>query len=744
MNKKTNSGTPAKRRGAKGRKASWWQKADPHFKRESERYERPLPSREFLLSWLEEADGPIQLRKIITAFGFDDDEARAEQLSHRLKAMERDGQLHCNRRGGWAPVTRLDLVRGRIQAHRDGFGFFVPEQDGKDMYLSPREMRQVFHGDIVLASIKGQDRKGRLEGGIVEVIERSTPELAGHLRIEGKGSDAVAWVEPDNPRLLHDVLIPKHALNGAEDGQIVVVDIVEQPARRHRPTGKIKQTLGEHLAPGMEVEIALRNHNIPHDFPNAALEQAQTFGNQVPKKIEADRVDLRNVALITIDGEDAKDFDDAVFAEPTKNGWRLLVAIADVASYVTPDSPLDSEAFTRGTSVYFPNRVVPMLPEALSNGLCSLNPDVDRLCLVAEMQINRDGEVTSSKFFNGLMRSHFRFTYDRVWELLSGDPPSKSEQPRLDELHTLYDLFHALFAARQQRGAIDFDMPETHILFGENGKIDKIVARERNDAHKLIEECMIAANVAAAKFLAKAKLPTLYRVHPEPEDDSVTELREFMDDIGIKLGGGQRPRPKDYAKALKAANGRPDQSLIQTVLLRSLQQANYTPENAGHFGLAHAQYLHFTSPIRRYPDLLVHRGIKHVIANNRPGDFGWNMARMAEAGKHCSATERRADEATRDVADWLKCEFMQDEVGKCYEGVITGVTAFGVFVQLSHVFVEGLVHVSGLPGDFYHFEAASHSLVGERKGRRFRLGDALKVRVIDVRLDERKIDFELA
>lgn len=727
----------------------WWHAEDPHYAREAQRYERPAPSREFLLTLLDDAGHAMTREQIQKRLELDN-EMQQEALSHRLRAMERDGQVLRNRRNAYAPVDNLDLVKGRVQAHPDGFGFLIPDDGSDDLYLAPREMRQVFHRDRVLARIKGVDRRGRRDGGIVEVLERNTEELVGRVQIAGES----AFVAPTDKRLTQDVLVPANDLAGATDGQIVLVHIVQHPDKRRRAVGRVSQVLGNEFAPGMEIEIAMRNHGIPHSWPEAALAQAEAYGDQVPADAKAGRVDLRDTALVTIDGADARDFDDAVFAEKVGNGWRLLVAIADVSAYVSLDSPLDVEAQLRGNSVYFPQQVVPMLPEALSNGLCSLNPEVERLCMVCEMRINAAGKITRSKFYEAVMRSHQRFTYDRVWDLLSADHSnteavaalsiSDAEQTLLPDLQTLYDLYAVLRKAREKRGAIDFDTQETRIVFDEQRKVARIEPVSRNDAHKLIEECMIAANVAAASFLGKKKLPTLYRVHPQPDADAIADLRSFLGEVGLQLGGGETPEPKDYMQVMRRIQDRPDKRLIETVLLRSLSQANYSADNVGHFGLAHEDYAHFTSPIRRYPDLLVHRGLKHLVQHG--SKKGWPLSSEAtqEIGLQCSLTERRADEAVRDAVDWLKCEYMQDKVGEQFSGLVTGVTSFGLFIQLDEVFVEGLVHVTALPDDYYHFDPVQHRLNGERSGRQYCLSDKLDVKVIGVNLDERKIDFELA
>lgn len=714
-------------------------RTDPQFEREAARYERPIPSRELILEVIHEADGPVPFEPLAERLGLSDP-VDIEALTRRLRAMERDGQLVCNRRGAYVPVNQEDLVRGRVIGHPDGFGFLVPDEGGDDLFLSPRQMRSLLHGDRAVARVVGVDRRGRREGAVVEVLERNTEQVVGRLFSEG----GIGFVTPDNKRITQDILIPPEAMAGAEPGQIVIAAIREQPTKRTRPIGEIVEVLGEHMAPGMEIDVAIRAHGLPFKWPDDVTEAADRLGARVSTAAKRKRLDLRDMPLVTIDGEDSKDFDDAVFCERVeRGGWRLWVAIADVAHYVNPGDPLDREAQHRGTSVYFPGRVIPMLPEVLSNGLCSLNPKVDRLCLACEMQITSRGRIKAYRFHEAVMRSHARLTYTQVaGVLLDRDPGLHRELealvPHLEELHALYK---ALRAARDKRGAIDFETTETRIIFGEGKKIERIVPYERNDAHKIIEECMIAANVATAKYLKGHKVPALFRVHPGPKPEKVEELRQFLGELGLSLGGGEEPQPRDYTLLLDQVRDRPDAHLIQTVLLRSLKQALYSPDDVAHFGLAHDDYTHFTSPIRRYPDLLVHRAIRHMLRGGQAKAFDYTHEQMVALGEHCSMAERRADEASWDVEGWLKCEFMQDKVGETFEGVITTVTSFGLFVELKDIYAEGLVHVTSLSNDFYHFDPIGHRMTGERTGRVYRMGDTLRVQVVRVNLDERKIDF---
>lgn len=712
--------------------------ADPHAAREAARYARPIPSREVILQVLEEAGQPLGFKGVAAGLGLHGEED-TEALSRRLGAMIRDGQLVQNRRGDYCLVDKVGVVAGTVQGHRDGFGFLIPEDGGEDVFLSPRQMRELMHGDRAAVRISGMDYKDRREGAVVDVLERRTIELVGRFCNE----QGVTFVVPDNARYTHEILIPPDARNGAKPGQIVLATIVEPPGKHNQPLGRISKVLGEQRAAGMEVEIAIHSHGLPHQWP-AVVEQAIAgLDEQVAEADKRGREDLRHLPLLTIDGEDARDFDDAVYCAPVGNGWRLIVAIADVSHYVRPDTALDAEAQNRATSVYFPDWVIPMLPEALSNGLCSLNPRVDRLCMVCDMQVDAHGHITRARFYEGLMRSAARLTYTQVGALLAGDPAThRALDEHVTPLRDLHALYRVLRQARERRGALDFERPETRIEFDAERKIRAIVPVVRNDAHKLIEECMIAANVAAAVFLAKHKMPTLYRVHEGPGSERLTALREFLGPLGLSLGGGEKPAPADYAKLLHRLAGRPDAEMIETVLLRSLAQAVYSPTNIGHFGLAHQNYLHFTSPIRRYPDLLVHRAIRHVVRGGKADDFIYGARAMESFGHHCSMAERRADEATRDAVTWLKCDYMRDKVGETFDGTITGVTGFGVFVELKGLQIEGLVHVTSLQNDYYRHDPVRHRLIGERSGREYGLTDSLRVKVAAVNLNDRKIDFE--
>lgn len=732
---------------------------DPQAAREAANYENPIASRELILDVLRSKGVPMSFQELAEALHLQDDDA-LEALRRRLNAMQRDGQIVRNRKQGFGLIEKMDLIKGKILGHRDGFGFLVPAAGGDDIYISARQMRGVLDGDDVVVSVVGRDPRGRKEGRIVDVLSRNTTQLVGRYFQEA----GIGYVVPENPRIGVDVAVPQGGELRPENGQFVVVNLIAQPTWQTRPVGEIGEILGDHMAPGMEIDVAIRNYGIPHVWPHEVERQIAPLQPEVQEEDKRHRVDLRHLSLLTIDGEDARDFDDAVYCEVKPGGgWRLWVAIADVSHYVAPHSPLDKEAISRGNSVYFPGRVVPMLPEILSNGLCSLNPSVDRLCMVAEMTISATGTLSSYCFYEAVMHSKARLTYNKVAKILADreeDNPLRQRYaavvPVLEHLHNLYEV---LRDSRHVRGAIEFETVETQMIFGADKKITEIVPVVRNDAHKLIEECMLCANVAAARFLEKHNLPGLYRVHNGPKEMRLASLRDFLGGLGLDLTGGESPTPADYQALLQQVAERPDAGLIQTMMLRSMSQAVYSPDNEGHFGLNYPAYTHFTSPIRRYPDLLTHRAIRYVIRSNMPsryvrrvegakplvqGDiYPYDMAKMVQLGEQTSMTERRADEATRDVVSWLKCEYLLDKVGEEFKGVVVAVTNFGLFVELEDLYVEGLVHVTSLENDYYQFDAARMCLIGERSGVIYGLGDELSVQVAAVKLEERKVDLEL-
>ncbi len=662
-----------------------------------------------------------------------------DAFAGRLAAMERDGQLLTNRKGELCVVAKLDLVVGTVQGHADGFGFLVPDEGGDDFYLSAREMHKVLHGDRAVVRRSGTDRRGRPEGEIVEILSRANREVVGRL-FEERG---IHFIVAENRRINQDFLVPPGDTGGAKVGEVVVAEIVEQPLANREAVARVKEILGSATDPGIEIEIALRKHALPFEFSKEAQRQAKQLPAEVRPADRKGRVDLTALPLVTIDGETAKDFDDAVFCERKGKGFRVIVAIADVSHYVRDGDAIDRDARERGTSVYFPRRVIPMLPEALSNELCSLKGNVDRLCMACDMEINAQGAIKGYRFYRAVMHSRARLTYTQVWSWLSDSTAAKSPEAKtlLPQLSSLYALYQVLAAARNKRGAIDFDTVELAIEFDDHGKITRIVPAPRNDAHKLIEECMLAANVCTADFLTQQRHPSLYRVHDRPPPDKLAVLREFLATSALHLPGGEQPTAADYAKLLDSVRERADFDLLQTVLLRSLSQAQYRPDNEGHFGLAYDAYTHFTSPIRRYPDLLVHRAIKAALDGKKykPSEMTW-----AQLGVHTSMTERRADEAARDVTNWLKCHYMQDKIGEEFAGTISGVTSFGLFVTLDGLSIDGLVHITELGRDYFHFDAGRHALIGERSGIAFQLAGRVRVKVARVDLETAKIDFTLA
>ena len=705
-------------------------------KNKNQPYKHPIPGRNELLDFLEKSGKPLKLNAILSGFGLKGQRMRS-LLEDRLYQMVRAGQIIENRRNEFCLTAKLDLVTGTVSGHRDGFGFVIPDDGGDDIYLSAREMRPLFDGDRVAVKVIGRDRRGKPEGDLVEVLERGVREIAGQF-IRERG---IGIVIPDNAKISHRILIGKGESGGAKPGQIVVVRILDYPTHVEQATGKIVRVIGEPGTKGIATEIAIQSHAIPVDWPKAVSSESRKFGKTVSDSAKRDRVDLRDVDLVTIDGADARDFDDAVYCERSGKGWRLLVAIADVGYYVETGSALDKEAIRRGTSVYFPDRVVPMLPEVLSNGLCSLNPQVDRLCLVCDMRVSETGKVTRSTFMEAVMKSSARLTYSQVGDFLEGRPKHGVPEPLHRLLRDLQSLYKAFARARQRRGALELDIPGTRFELGEDGSIAAIRLVERNDAHRLIEECMIAANVQAAKFLRRHRIPGLYRVHAKPDPERFAELRLFLLSLGLKVPHPDHVKPEQFNRLLQQVKDRPDSVSIAMTMLRSLTHAEYTPENIGHFGLSLDAYAHFTSPIRRYPDLLVHRAIRHILQGGKPGKYAYKSGDMERLGVIASAHERRAEEATRDVEAWLKCEYMENKVGEEFAGVISGVTNFGVFVQISELLIDGLVHVTSLSNDYYHFDPGALQLVGERSGNKYRLGDPMRVKVQRVDMETRRIDF---
>ena len=732
---------------------------DPHAEREAAKYDKPIASRELILELLEQHNTPLSAQKIAELLNMQEEQLIA--LQRRLFAMHREGQLIKNRKSAFSIPDRSALLKGTVLAHRDGYGF-LQVSEGDDLYLSQREMRKVFNGDVALAAITHIKANGKKEAEIVEVVERHTEQIVGKLLIDGEKMRVI----PQSPKINHSIFIEQEHTISAAHEQLVIVDITRQPDAYRAPKGIIVDVLGDELDPGMEIEIAVRNFGIPHTWPEELLIEAKALGEEPKEADKKHRVDLRDLPLVTIDGEDARDFDDAVYCEKKPSGgWRLWVAIADVSHYVNINSAFDTEAQLRATSVYFPEKVIPMLPEELSNGLCSLKPQVDRLCMVCEMTISATGKLSGYEFYEAVMHSHARLTYTEVGKVLAEKDDRESlirqqYKKLLKPLDELKNLYGALKGQRNIRGAINFETTETKIIFDSERKIEDIVPITRNDAHKLIEECMLCANVATAKFLSKYKIPALFRVHESPSERKLENLRGFISERGLSLPGGDEPSPMDYQSLFSQLEDREDASVIQTMMLRSMNQAVYEPDNKGHFGLAYDAYAHFTSPIRRYPDLLVHRAIRSIIrseANNKnvrrcdgqkplkkSAIYPYDLEALLVLGEQCSMAERRADDATRDVVDWLKCEYLQERIGEEFSGKIAAVAPFGFFVELDDLFVEGMVHVSQLGNDFYQYEQAKQRLIGENSRQVFNLGDKVEVRISKVELDDRKVHLTLA
>ena len=708
--------------------------------RSSSRYRHPVPEPGVIVKALENQGTPVAFEALADLLGVTG-ERPLQQLQRHLQRMATNGQLLINRKGEYCLLGKIDGVSGIVSAHRDGFGFLIPDDGSTDIYLSFQEMRQLLNGDRVVARVSGTGRGGRPAGSIVEILERGKQTAVGAYQRE----HGVGYVVESGKSAQH-YLVPDHHRAGARPDQLVKLEITEYPSDRREAQGKILKVLGDPEDPGMATELAIETFGIPTRWPVDVKDAATSWGERVRPGDKRGREDLRELPLVTIDGADARDFDDAVYAEPAGDDWRLIVAIADVSHYVRRDNALDQEAYCRGTSVYFADRVVPMLPESLSNGLCSLNPRVDRLCLACDMRVTKQGQVKTARFYKAVMRSAARLTYQEVDRLQRGVAGSRKGKnfKYTSQITNLYSVFRCLLAARRRRGALDLDLPDVRLELDDHGRVKSIAPRPRTDAHRLIEECMVAANVQAGKFLIRHHLPNLFRVHASPNPDDFEELRVLMQQLGIKVSVEACTDPKQMNKILQAISQRPDYPVLAVAVLRSLSLAVYQPKNIGHFGLGLSTYAHFTSPIRRYPDLLVHRGISHVLAGGKAGAFGYDPQAMEQAGKTTSMLERRAEEATRYVEARYKCAFMLDHVGEILPGKITGVKHFGLFVILDDVYIEGLIHVTSLGNDYFHCEPGGLRMTGERTGVAYSLGDKVHVRVLRVNMGEAKVDFALA
>ena len=709
--------------------------SDPFLNREKENYQNPIPSRELILEIMNDHGVPIPKKELIKKLEITKHEYPF--FEKRIGAMARQGQILINRKDILCISKKLNLIPGKITGHPDGFGFLIPEDSSlQDVFLSPKEMSKVFHGDEVMVQVTGLDKKGRQEGVIVEVLTRGNSMIVGRV-IQNHG---ITIVRAEDKRISQDILVPYHQDMNAQPGQVVEVEMTTQPDFRTKPMGQITKIIGNYSDSGIEIEIALRKHHLPYEFSKEAIKESESFKDEILISDHKDHADLTELDFVTIDGETAKDFDDAVFAQKAESNMRLFVAIADVSNYVRPNSQLDKEALSRGNSVYFPRRVIPMLPEKLSNGLCSLNPQVNRLTMLCEMVIDNEGLVSEFKFYPAIIFSKARLTYTIAHKILyeNDDDLTKKYSHILTNLKSLKKVYDLLSKQREKRSAIEFDSVETAINFNEDGKIDSIQPIHRNEAHKIIEECMLAANVSAAKFLLKENSPAIYRNHESPKEEKLELLKNYIAEFGLKLGGGQKPSAKDYSALLQSIRSRPESQMLQTMILRSMQQAVYETKNKGHFGLAYDTYTHFTSPIRRYPDLIVHRAIKERLKRNE-----LRVKDLDVIAKQCSTTERRADEASRDVEDWLKCYFMKDRLGDVFSGTISSVTGFGVFVSLDEIYIEGLIHVTDLGNDYYVFNKSKHALTGERSGKSFGMGDRVKIKVAKIDMELSRIDLIL-
>ncbi|MBQ1837102.1 MAG: ribonuclease R [Neisseriaceae bacterium] len=703
---------------------------DPFYQREVEKYGKPLPSREWIIEILKKNGVPLSIGELEKELSIKKRER--EFFTFRLNAMVRDGQIHINRRGGICVADKIDLVKCTVIGHKDGYGFASPlDKNGEDFALSEKQMRTLMHGDTIAMRPTGFDRRGKRTGRVLEVLERKHKTLV----CRGFWERDAAIAQPEDKRISTPIVLVETPKKAFTNDDVIVVKLLSYPANNRPAIGKMVEVLGKYADDGMEIEIALRKHDLPHIFSSGCLKAADKISDKVRISDKKNRENLCDIPLVTIDGESSKDFDDAVFAEKIGRNWRLIVAIADVSHYVKPHSPIDEDARERLTSVYFPRRVIPMLPEKLSNGICSLNPNVERLCMACEMEISSLGNIKKYRFFPAVMKSHARLTYGEVWAKLQ----SKSDYPLKQQLTDLYGLFKVLLKKRIKRGAADFDSVETQMIFDENGKIEKIVPYERNDAHRIIEECMLAANVCAAEFIHKNKAQALYRIHEPPTADKLDALHEQLALLGLNLGGGNNPSPADYAALIDKIKDRPDFHTIQLMLLRSLQQAVYSPENKGHFSLAYQTYTHFTSPIRRYPDLVVHRAIKNILAGEKglPENF-------IELGNQSSAAERRADDASREVEKWLKTYFMRDKIGEIFTATVSGMTAFGLFATLDDIYIDGMIHISDLGQDYFRYRPEIMALEGERTRCRYTIGDKIQVKVAKADLDTCRVDLVLA
>lgn len=697
-------------------------------------------STDIVIKFLMQRNEPANTKSIAETLGRIGKEGRQETFEI-LEKLRDSGQVTQLSKHRWAMKHAIQEHQGRVIGHVDGHGYVLTDQTKEKVFLRAHDMSDVLHNDVVKVRITGRDRRRKLFGQIIDIVERGNDIVVGRYFSESN----MHFVVPDDQRIGQDIFVLPEHVAGAESGQVVSVKITKNPSKNFQPVGEIIEVLGDYLSPGMEIEIAIRKHQLPHQWPENVEQQVKRFASDVSDKDMKGRKDIRDLPLVTIDGEDARDFDDAVYSQPLSNGkHRLVVAIADVSSYVKEGSPLDQEAWQRGTSVYFPNNVIPMLPEVLSNGLCSLNPNVNRLCFVSDMVINKSGEIESYDFYQAVMYSHARLTYTQVSALIEGDSQQANIPDKLHEnIHDLYTVSQLLGKNRRQNGTIEFEIPEPLILYDDERKIDRVVARERNNAHRLIEECMLAANICASLMLEDSQLAGIYRVHDAPDEDKISDARVFLRQFKLLLGGGDEPSPKHFSEVINKVEDPLTAKIVQTALLRSMKQARYDIENSGHFALNFDSYTHFTSPIRRYSDLLVHRQIRRLLENPEAQDSDEMILQVEKTAEQTSSTERRSEKATREAVQWLKCEFMSHKVGDKLYGVVSSVTEFGLFVELEEFYIDGLVHITSLGQDYYRYDSDKRELVGEQSGRVYKTGQRLEVQVSRVDMEQGRIDFSL-
>jgi len=724
---------------------------DPYQKREASKYKNPIPSREYISLLLRKSQDLISQKNLEKKFDIKTQEEK-KALRRRLRAMERDGQVIYTRNRCYIAPESLKVVKGKVIGHRDGYGFLRTETLKDDLWLSSEQMKSCIHGDVILAHIIHSNGKKRSSARFLKLLQPNNILIVGRYYV----NNDIGFVIPDDTRFNFKIFIYSGIKKDISIGSIVVVKLTKHPTRNNKIQGLIVEVLGTRMGTNLAIDIALRTHSIPFTWSEEIKKQLYKISNEINQSDFKDRIDLRHLPFFTIDDEDARDFDDAVFCKKKINleeGWDLWVAIADVSFYIQPNTALDKEALERGTSIYFPSSVIPMLPEKISNDLCSLNPYVERLCLMCEMNISNEGELISYKHYEAVICSHGRFTYDEIFKIWNNDIVLCSKYKKfLIDIKNLSYLQEILNKYNVSKKGIYFENIEPKFILDSNLRIKKIYQNIRNDAHKFIESCMILANMASAYFVEKYKYPVLFRNHDRPKKDNIIGFRLFLNELGLTLSGGDTPESVHYSNLLKNVSHRPEYEMIQTILLRSMKQAVYSPENCGHFGLSLSSYVHFTSPIRRYPDLVVHRLIKFLLWKNKNisinnsnlnNTYLYSMSEMKKVGIHCSMTERRADEASRDVIDWLKCDFMHKKIGYILNGVISNVTAFGFFVRLNPFFIDGLVHIASLHDDYYYFDSLGFKLIGKSTKNTYCLGDTLQVKVISVNLNERKIELSL-